>query len=37
MVAIERDHRLVFGNGLLGSALYAEHLAFGKMRKWAAG
>ena len=36
-VAIEREHRLVFGNGLRISALRAQHLAFGEMRKRAAG
>src|SRR6266852_1414111 len=36
-VAIEREHCLIFGNGLLMSALCAQHLAFGEMRKGAAG
>src|SRR5262249_53552434 len=35
-VAIKREHRLVFGNGLLGSATSAQHLAFGEMCKLAA-
>jgi len=34
---IEREHRLVFGDGFGVSALSAQHLAFGVMRKRAAG
>ena len=36
-VAIQRQQRLVFGNGLRVSALRAQQLTFGVMRKWAAG
>ena len=36
-VTIVRDHRLVFGNGFLVSALRTEYLAFGKVHEWAAG
>src|SRR6516162_5224087 len=36
-VGIECEHRPVFGNSLLGSALRAQNLAFGVMRKRAAG
>jgi len=35
-VAIEREHCLVFGNGLLESALSAQNLAFREMRERAA-
>ena len=36
-VAVKRDHRLVFGNGLVISVLRAQHLGFGEMRGRAAG
>ena len=35
-VTIVRNHRLVFGNGFLVSALCAEYLAFGKVHERAA-
>ena len=36
-VAVERDHCLVFGNGLVASVLRAQHLGFGEMCERAAG
>src|SRR4051812_30721437 len=36
VVAVERDYRLVFGNGLVEPALRAQHLTFGVMRGRAA-
>src|SRR5271154_4643725 len=36
-IAIERDCRLVFGDGLRVTFLHTQHLAFGEMRKRAAG
>src|SRR5271170_6478051 len=36
-IAIERDCRLVFGDGLRVTFWHAQHLAFGEMRKRAAG
>src|SRR5271156_4706148 len=35
-VAVERDDRFVFGNGLVVSVLRAQHLAFGETRGGAA-
>src|SRR5215831_2326390 len=32
-VTVERDYRVIFGNGLLGSALRAKYVAFGQMRQ----
>jgi hypothetical protein len=37
MVAVQRDHHLVFGNGLLRAALRSKHLALAKSACWLRG